>query len=198
MILWSGVPGNILAVPGSYKAKLKVGKDSTMIPFSIVADPNYKTTQAQYLEQFTFLNTVSNKFNEVQKTVRDIRATRTQLNDFVARQAKDFPKEIKARVDSINNQMTAIEEQLYQTKAKSFQDVLNYPIRLNDKIGNVFNTANSGNFPPSKQVKEVFADLSAQADKYINQYKQIRDVQIPAFNKIIHEKAIPVIRVVNE
>ena len=91
--------------------------------------------------------------------------------------------------------MTAIEEQLYQTKAKSSQDVLNYPIRLNDKIGNVFNTANSGNFPPSKQVKEVFADLAAQADKYINQYKQIRDVQIPAFNKLVHERALPVIRV---
>jgi photosystem II stability/assembly factor-like uncharacterized protein len=198
MILWSGVPGNILAVPGNYKVKLKVGKDSTTMPFSIVADPNYKTTQAEYVEQFTFLNTVSNKFNEVQKTVRDIRATRNQLNDFLARQAKDSSKEIKARVDSINNQMTAIEEQLYQTKAKSSQDVLNYPIRLNDKIGNVFNTANSGNFPPSKQVKEVFADLSAQADKYINRYHKIRDEQIPAFNKLIHEKALPVIRVVTD
>ena len=157
-----------------------------------------KSHKQQYDEQFTFLNSVSNKFNEVQKTVRDIRATRNQLNDFVARQAKDFPKEIKARVDSINKQMTAIEDQLYQTKAKSSQDVLNYPIRLNDKIGNVFNTANSGNFAPSKQVKEVFKDLSAQADKYINEYRKIRDEQIPAFNKLIHEKALPVIRVVSE
>ena len=40
--------------------------------------------------------------------------------------------------DSINKQLTAIEEKLHQTKAKSGQDVLNYPIRLNDKLGGRF------------------------------------------------------------
>jgi len=198
MILWSGVPGNILSVPGNYTAKVKVGKDSVTRPFSIVADPNFKTTQQEYAAQFDFLTQVSKKFNEVQKTVKDIRATRIQLNEFIERQGKDCPKDIKAAADTINKQMTAIEEQLYQTKAKSGQDVLNYPIRLNDKIGNVFNTANSGNFPPSKQVKEVFADLSSQADKYINQYRKIRDEQLPAFNKLIHEKSLPVIKVLSE
>lgn len=198
MILWSGVPGNILAVPGKYTAKVKVDKDSMSMPFTIVADPNYKATQKDYEEQFRFLTLVSDKFNEVQKTVKDIRTTRSQLNEFVARQGKDCPKEIKAAADSINRQMTAIEEQLYQTKAKSGQDVLNFPIRLNDKIGNVFNTANSGNFAPSRQVREVFADLSRQADNYIGQYRKIREVSLPVFNKLIHEKSLPVIRVVNE
>ena len=34
--------------------------------------------------------------------------------------------------------MTAVEESLHQTKAKSGQDVLNYPIRLDDKLSPVF------------------------------------------------------------
>jgi hypothetical protein len=36
--------------------------------------------------------------------------------------------------------MTAIEETLYQTKAKSVQDVY-FPIKLNDKLGGVFDVA---------------------------------------------------------
>jgi hypothetical protein len=36
-----------------------------------------------------------------------------------------MPKEVKQMADSINKQMTAVEETLYQTKAKSGQDVMN-------------------------------------------------------------------------
>ena len=76
--------------------------------------------------------------------------------------------------DSINKQLTAIEETFYQTKAKSGQDVLNYPIRLNDKLSGLFDAANSGNMTPSRQVKDVFADLSKQCDEQLAKLKKIK------------------------
>ena len=77
--------------------------------------------------------------------------------------------------DSINKQLTAIEETLYQTKSKSGQDVLNYPIRLNDKLAGVFDAANSGNFAPSKQVREVYADLARRCDEQLDKLKTINE-----------------------
>ncbi len=56
----------------------------------------------------------------------------------MALQGKDTVGEIKILSDSINKKMTKIEEALYQTKSKSEQDVLNYPIRLNDKISGLY------------------------------------------------------------
>src|SRR4051812_21168223 len=97
--------------------------------------------------------------------------------------------------DSINKQLTAIEETLYQTKSKSGQDVLNYPIRLNDKLSGVFDVANSGNFAPSKQSAEVFADLASQADVQLEKLRVIRQKDIPALNELIRQKALPVIGV---
>ena len=91
--------------------------------------------------------------------------------------------------------MTAIEETLYQTKAKSGQDVLNYPIRLNDKLSGVFDAANSGNVAPSKQVKEVYADLATQSDEQLEKLKTIMNDDIVKFNQLIREKALPVIGV---
>ena len=193
MILWNGLPGGIIAPPGEYFYKLKAGTDSAEGAFAIKADPNYKITQREYEDQFNFLVKVSDQFNEVQKAIKDIRALRTQMTDFTDRQQKDSIKEIKTMVDSISKQLTAIEEKLYQTKAKSGQDVLNYPIRLNDKISGLFDAANSGNMAPSKQARDVFADLSAQCEEQLSKLKKIKEEDVAKLNQLIREKAIPVI-----
>ncbi|MBK9569714.1 MAG: glycosyl hydrolase [Chitinophagaceae bacterium] len=193
LILWNGVPGNIVAPPGAYFYKLKVGSDSAEGAFRVKADPNYKITQEEYEAQFTFLVKIKDKFNEVQQGIKDIRALRTQINDFTGRQQKDSIKEIKTLADSINKQLTAIEETLYQTKAKSGQDVLNFPIRLNDKLSGLFDAANSGNMAPSKQVKEVFADLGKQCDEQLDKLKKIKEEDVAKLNKLIREKEVPVI-----
>ena len=91
--------------------------------------------------------------------------------------------------------MTAIEEALYQTKSKSSQDVLNFPIRLNDKLAGIFDVANSGNFAPSKQVLDVYNALASQIDDQIKKLETIKRRDIPAFNDLIHQKALPVIGV---
>jgi hypothetical protein len=194
MILWNGTPSGILAPPGVYSVRIRVGRDSVDKPFTVLADPNYKVSQADYDAQFAFLRQVQDKFDEVQKTVRDIRALRTQLTDFVSRQGADCPAEVKAMADSIGKRITALEEKLHQTKAKSGQDVLNYPIRLNDKLGGVFDMANSGYMAPSRQAREVFADLSAQADVELARWKKVLNEEVPAFNRLVREQSLPVIR----
>lgn len=193
MVLWNGTPGNILAPPGTYYARLKMGNDSSEISFNVLADPNYKCSQEEYEAQFKFLNQVKDKFNDVQKGIKDIRTLRQQMNELTGRWGKSTPKEVKQMADSLNKQMTAIEESLYQTKAKSSQDVLNYPIRLNDKLSGVFDAASSGNFAPSKQVKEVYADLARQCDEQLDKLKDIKEKGLPALNKLIREKELPVI-----
>src|SRR5215218_37986 len=195
MILWNGVPAGIVAAPGNYYARFKVGQDSLEVPFILKADPNYKTSQVEYEEQFFFLKTVQDKFNETQKAIKDIHALRKQINSFMSLQDKDAPKEIKIMADSINKQLTSIEETLYQTKAKSIQDVLNYPIRLNDKLSGLFDVANSGNISPSKQSREVYADIAGQIDIQLNKLKGLKEKEIAAFNELIRQKALPVIGV---
>jgi photosystem II stability/assembly factor-like uncharacterized protein len=193
LILWNGVPGNILAIPGSYSAVIRVGNDSVQVPFSILPDPNYSCSAADYASQLNFLQDIQKKFNLTMKAIKDIRSARTQMQDFVTKQGKDCPKEIKQLSDSISKKLTAVEEVLHQTKAKSSQDVLNYPIRLDDKLSGVFDMANSGNMAPSKQAKDVNAELSVQVDKSLKTLQDILDNDVKAFNKLIIEKALPVV-----
>ncbi len=198
MILWNKV-GSLKASPGQYSVRIiNEKKDSTETSFNILSNPNFKTTQQEYEEQFNFLVTEREKFNEIQKAIKNIREVRKQISDFMALQGKDTAGEIKILADSINKRMTRVEEALYQTKAKSEQDVLNYPIRLNDKIAGLYNYAASGNYAPTAQVREAYADLSAQADVQLNILKTIFNIDVPRLNQMIREKQLPVIGVKKE
>jgi hypothetical protein len=194
-ILWHGnVPGP-KAAPGNYSFKIKTDKDSAEGNFVIKANPVYKLSQQDYEDQFNFLITVRDKFTEIQKAIKTIRDIRKQIGDFTDKQGDGLPKEIKQQADTINKQMTVIEEALHQTKAKSGQDVLNFPIRLDDKISGLYGFANSGNAAPAKQVRDAYTELSAQADVQINALKKIMDTDLVKLNGLIRDKALPVIGV---
>jgi photosystem II stability/assembly factor-like uncharacterized protein len=193
MILWNGSIGSVKAAPGKYNARFRFGKDSMDVPFVIKADPNYKMTEADYDAQVGFLLEIRNKFSEVQIGIKNIRSVRTQITDFIAKLDTAANKELKVQGDSINKQLTAIEEALYQTKSKSFQDVLNFPIRINDKLAGLYGVAASGQNPPSKQARETLAELGSQADVQLAKLKKITDIDLKAYNKLINEKQVPVI-----
>ena len=193
MILWNGGIGSAKAAPGKYQAKFTMGKDSVWVPFVIKPNPNYAITEADYDAQLAFLLQVRDKFNQVQISIKDIRTVRGQITDFTSRIEGENTKEIKKMADSIQKQLTSIEEALYQTKSKSGQDVLNFPIRINDKLAGLYGVAASGQNAPSKQAQEAFADLAGQADVQIDKLKKVISTDVATLNKMINEKQLPVI-----
>ena len=198
LILWNGFVRGPKAAPGEYFAKFKSGTDSAEVKFTILADPNYKTTQAEYEEQVNFLLTVRDKFSDVIKALKNIKELKQQMTDLTARSGKGIPKEIKQQIDTINRQMTAVEEALHQTKAKSSQDVLNYPIRLDDKLASVYNAAAAGNTAPSRQVRQAYAELEILVNAELTKLKKVMEGDVVQLNKMIHEKAVPVIGIKKE
>ncbi len=192
-IIWHGTIPGPRAAPGNYFYKIKADKDSAEGGFVIKANPVYKMSQQDYEEQFNFLITIRDKFNEMQKAQKNIHDVRKQINDFTDKQGKDLDKGIKQQADTINKQMTVIEEALHQTKAKSGQDVLNFPIRLDDKISGLYDFAVSGNAAPAKQVKDAYTELSAQANEQLNKLKKILDEDLGKLNQMIREKSLPLI-----
>ena len=198
LILWNGFVGGPKAPPGNYFAKFKSGNDSTEVPFTVLLDPNYKTSLTEYEEQFNHLITIRDKSSEVMKAIKNIREVRQQMNDFSARVGKALPKEVKQQIDTVNKQMTAVEEALHQTKAKSGQDVLNYPIKLDDKLSSIYNAASAGQSGLSQQSKDAYAELVPLIDEQLNKLKKIMSEDVGQLNQLIHEKTLPVIGVKKE
>jgi len=198
MVLWNGNAGGPKAAPGKYSARFRYGKDSVDVAFVVKGDPNYKISDEQYEEQVDFLLQVRDKFTEMQKAIKNIRTIRGQISELMARVDTNDSKDLKAIGDSINKKMTVIEEALYQTKAKAGEDILNFPMRLNDRMAGLYNVAASGNNPPTQQVKDAFAELSAETDVQLNKLKSIIGNDIQAFNKMVNDKHVQVIGIKKE
>lgn len=193
VILWNRANMTAVAPPGQYFARVKVGSDSAEVPFTVIADPNYQVSQEAYEAQFAFLRKTQAKFDEVIKAQKDMADLKKQMTDLTTRWGKDCPKEIKDLTESIAKQLTAIEEELHQTKAKSGQDVLNFPIKLDDKLSSVYNVAATGHGAPTQQVLEAYEVVAAQIDTQLSKLNQLKTNEIKKLNALIREKELPVI-----
>ncbi|MBP6145129.1 MAG: hypothetical protein KA445_05775 [Sediminibacterium sp.] len=190
LILWNGSTSPVLAAPGKYTAKVTIDNTVTEQPFTIVADPNYKVSDADLKAQEQFLLKVAGTFSEIMKNLKSIKELRAQIN-VLQKKTKDtvFQKQAKEVLTSL----TSIEEALHQTKAKSGQDVLNFPIRLDDKIAGVFESAASGYTAPTKQVQGVYELLKTQVDAEFNKLDTLKKTGIKQLNDAVHQLAIPII-----
>jgi photosystem II stability/assembly factor-like uncharacterized protein len=190
LILWNGSTSPVLAAPGKYYAKVSIDKDSTVYPFELIADPNYKVSNADLKAQEQFLLEVAASFNTIMKALKGIKEIRTQVQVL---QKKTKDSSFQKQSESLLASLKTIEEALHQTKAKSGQDVLNFPIRLDDKLAGVFESAASGYVAPTKQVKETYIALKLQVDEQLKMYETIKKEGVKALNDAVHKLMIPII-----
>ena len=82
---------------------------------------------------------------------------------------------------------------MHQTKAKSSQDVLNYPIRLDDKLSAVANQVRAGAGGVSKQANEAMEDIGGKIRQQLDRLKVVQTKQIGAINERALELKLPAI-----
>jgi photosystem II stability/assembly factor-like uncharacterized protein len=196
LIMWSGSLTGPKANLGSYKARLTVNDKTSETEFEIVKDPRSSATPADIKAQFDFLIQVRDKLSETNKAIVRIRKIRDQMNQ-VTGPLKD-KEEMKPIVDlakAILDEMKKIEETLYQTKNRSRQDPLNFPVRLNDKLAGVGSEAESGDYRPNDQTVAVYKELSGKIDAALSALDKIVSEQVPKFNALVREKQIAAVTV---
>jgi hypothetical protein len=192
LIMWSGRGDGPSALPGTYNARLTVGDQVVSVPFEVKQEPRTTASAADLKSQFDFVLGVRDKLTEIDENITRIRDVRKSLADVKKRVGDN--KTVVDAAKELDKKMTAVEEALYQTKNKSSQDPLNYPIRLNDKLAGVGDAAASGYFAPAAQQIAVRDELVKQIDEQLAKLKVIFDTDLPAFNKLVREQNVPAIK----
>ncbi len=157
-----------------------------------MADPRSKVSQAELEKQFDLLIKIREKVTETDDTVNQIRDLRSQMNGINTR-LKDDPrsKTVADAGKSLDQKMTEVEEALIQTKAKSGQDVLNFPIRLNNQLVALGGVVGSADSAPTQQSYEVFDMLSKAVDEQTARWKQIVATDVAAYNNLVKQQEVP-------
>lgn len=195
LVLWGGGTDGPRAVPGTYSVRLTVGDQSMTAPAQLKQDRRSSATPADLQAQFDFLLAANRKLSGIHEQIERIREVREQLKGIRTRIGKDEAgKPIVDAAKALDKKMTSIEEALYQTKNRSSQDPLNFPIRLNDKLASVADSAATGDFAPTAQQRAVYARLVEQIDAQLAQLRAVWETDLPALNAMVKQSEVPAIR----
>jgi cell division septum initiation protein DivIVA len=122
------------------------------------------------------------------------RQLRNQIQSLKEKMGKEYPTELDSIGNVIIAASTNIEEQLVQTKAKSGQDLLNYPIRLNDQLLGIFHAVQQ-NTAPSAQSREAYADIRTKLDVEFKRFETLTSSLLRDYNRKIRLKGIDFIQI---
>ena len=192
--MWAAGLTGPKAHPGKYYVRLNVGESSLTESFEILKDKRSMSSKDDLKEQFEFLIGIRDKVTEIHKTIKQIRSTRDQLTSLDGK-LDDSHEEISNSIKDVVNKITKIEQNLYQTKNRSGQDPLNFPIRLNNKLAHLSSVAGRGNFRPTDQMYGVRDELVELIDIELKKWNEIKDSELDKINAMILENNIQLISI---
>jgi photosystem II stability/assembly factor-like uncharacterized protein len=194
LVLWGGGTDGPRVPPGTYSVRLTIGDEAPQtVTAQLKQDPRTSASQADLQSQFDFLLAANRKLTEIHEQIERIREVRKQVADIRKRAGKE-QKAIADAGKALDEKMTKVEEALYQTKNRSSQDPLNFPIRLNDKLASVADSASSGDSAPTAQQRAVYAQLVQQIDAELARLKEVWEKDLPAFNTLVKSSEVPAVK----
>ena len=195
-IMWSAEPEQgPLAVPGRYQVRVTANGETQTQPFTVTLDPRVKATTADLQAAFDLAIQVRDRVSQADEGVIAVRKIRTQLDDRIdkAKQAErdSARKPLTEALQQLRARLTEVEESVYQVKNQSGQDPLNFPIKLNNKIGYIAGVIESADTKPTDQTYAAFKELSGELQSQLDTLNTSMTTDVPAVNKLLARKKIP-------
>ncbi|WP_047246744.1 WD40/YVTN/BNR-like repeat-containing protein [Maribacter thermophilus] len=188
MILWGANLNGAKAVPGNYKVLLNVNGTSVSEIFKILPDPRAEVSVADMQKQFDFITDVNNTIDKAHTSIEKIRNVNGQLDAFIKQyKNNDSVKDLIAKAKTMKENLGEVEKALYQTKNRSNQDPLNFPIKLTNKLGHLNRLVSMDDFPPTDQDIAVKNELTAKINSELEKFDAVMSKELQEFNKSFNE-----------
>ena len=183
MILWWASLEGAKAVPGEYKVSLSVNGNTQTENFKILPDPRAEVSVADMQKQYDFITSINETIDRAHQSIKKIRAINTKLDAFV-KQYNDnsATKSLVEKSKGMKEKFGEIEKTLYQTKNRSNQDPLNFPIRLTNKLGHLNSLVSIDDFPPTAQDIAVKNEMTAKIEAQLEAFDALVEEEMKAFN----------------
>jgi hypothetical protein len=177
--MWGARPQNGPKAPlGYYQVRLTAGNYTETKKFKVTINPNLKDiSEADLKETFELAMKIRDRESAANQAVIDIRKVRNRLNDALKANAN---ADLGSKAKALIAQLTAIEEELYQTKNRSGQDPLNFPIKLGNRISAVRRSLENGDNKPTAGAYKVFGELDKELVGHLANLEKLMTNDLPA------------------
>ena len=178
--------------PGKYKARISVKGQSSDTELEIISDPHVTATPAEWAAQQEFLKHAGEQFEELHKSVNSLRQVKKQVDTYNESlknvpDAKDFVNMGK----ELNKKIDKWESNLIEPRSKNFQDVINFPNKLNSEFLQIRGVADQHDPRLTKGVQDRARDVQGDWARFRMQMNQLIDKDIANYNRTFKEKNMP-------
>jgi hypothetical protein len=126
--------------------------------------------------------------------VNRIRSMRRQIEEWERRAGSQPDLADVARAGrAVREQLGAIEDELIQVRVMEDDDTLRFPIKLNIKLAELFDTVASADAAPTRQAREVFAELAARVDAQLQRLDEVVERDVAGFNALVRDARVPAV-----
>jgi hypothetical protein len=186
MILWAASVTGPQVPPGTYRVRMTVNDQPVGTEtFKILPDPRIKATLADWQAQSALALQIRDRFSEANDAVSEIRRIRTALADRKGKLPSAQAGAFAAISGAFSTALTQVEDSLYQTQNRSGEDPLNFPIRLNNRIGALLGVVQSADGRPTQQSYQVYTVVSSELTKTLAKLKRVLDTSLPKVNEML-------------
>ena len=180
MILWGGGVQGPTAPPGTYTVKLTANGRTQTQTFTVKRNHLFRdVSDADLQAQFDLAIQLRDSTSEANNAVIRIRDLKSQIAERLGKSNGDA--KLKAASEALTEDLSAVEEAIYQVRNQSGQDPLNFPIKINNRLASLLSVVNQGDGRPIGNALPIYtalkADLKVQTDKL-----KAADKQIATFN----------------
>lgn len=192
-----GGDAEILVPPGTYHLRLMAGDQEATGEVEVLEDPRVETTAAGYAEQQALLADLRDVLGDLADSVLRVRTIREQVNDEVSHaedvEDADAGKAIQEAGRKLAKALTDWEESVVQPKSTNFQDVINYPNRINAQLGYLFGAVDEAGPPVTEGAKARATELTAEWGERKAELQRLLDEDVAAFNALVAEHHVPAV-----
>jgi hypothetical protein len=98
---------------------------------------------------------------------------------------------LKQLGEKLNTDAGAVEQNIYQVQNQSGQDPLNFPIKINNRIGTLLSTVDRGDGRPIGAAEPIFEYLSGKLKVQTDALAKVWATDLAAFNAQAKKLGLP-------
>ena len=178
--------------PGTYTARLTHEGVTSEKPFRILPHPGIKATQAAYTEQQAALRQIDEAIRDMHGAVGQLRGVKSQLQthqDLL--EGNPTAEDLLSKGATLQEEISAWEENLIQPKQKTFQDVINFNNQLNAELMELRSYIDVAEPELTQGAKERLSDLLGTWNSMSRERDAIVNKGMAEYNALYRQLELP-------
>jgi len=191
VFVFGGLSGSSVA-PGNYTLRMTFENEVVETGVTILPNPSVKPSPQDFVEQQKMLVTIEGTIRDMHESVNQMRSAKTQLDTYAELlEDNENATSLIEKGEGLTKRINTWEENLIQSKQKTFQDVINFNNKLNAQLIQLKSYIDQADPKVTAGAKERFADLLKDWKVYKTERDAIINTEMNAYNALYKSLNIP-------